>query len=95
MLALDGEGRPEGRVAGGAAAQNLAAALRARHRDVGFVLLEPAARGAAAEADGGPVAEHVAALLAQPVGGLAHARTVAPAGRTVAPGPQDGWARGS
>ena len=31
----------------------------------------------AVEADGGPVAEHLAALLTQPVRGLAHAPTVA------------------
>src|SRR5919206_3110368 len=76
-LALDREGRAERRVAGGAAAQYLAAALRARRRHLGLELLEPAARGPAPEAHGSPVAEHVAALLAQPVRSLAHATTLA------------------
>ena len=43
---------------------------------------------AAAQADGGPVAEHVAALLAQPVGGLAHAS--ARPGRARSPSPRPG-----
>ena len=71
-LALDGERGAERRSARGAATQHLATALRTRLRHLGLELLEPPAGGAAAEAHGGPVAEDVAALLAQPVGGLAH-----------------------
>ena len=62
-----------------AAAQKRPAALRARVRQLGLELLEPPARRAAPDADGDPVAEHLPALLAQPVGGLAHGRTVASA----------------
>ena len=48
-----------------------------RSRELGLEVLEPALRRAAVEADGGPVAEHLAALLTQPVRGLAHGPTVA------------------
>src|SRR5207247_8159171 len=70
--ALDRERGAEGRSTSGAAAQHLAAALRAPLGHVGLELLEPPPGRAAAEAHGRPVAEHVAALLPQPVGGLAH-----------------------
>ena len=43
---------------------------------VGLVVDEPAPRGATVEAERRPVAEHVAALLPEPVGCLAHGRTV-------------------
>ena len=46
-------------------------------RQLGLELLEPPLRGAAVEADGDPVAEHLAPLLSEPVRGLAHAVTVA------------------
>ena len=72
VLALDRERGAEGRPAGGAAAEHLASALQTRLRYVGLELLEPPPGRAAAEADGGPVAEYVPALLAQPVGSLAH-----------------------
>jgi hypothetical protein len=71
-LALDGEGGAEGGAAAGAAAEHLAAALRTRAGHVRLELLEPPAGGTAADTDGGPVAEHVPALLPQPVGGFAH-----------------------
>src|SRR5581483_2174305 len=74
-LAVDGERRREGRVARRAATQDAAPAPAA----LGHLLLEleePPPRGPAVEAEGGPVAEHIPALLAKPVGCLAHARTV-------------------
>ena len=77
LLAVDRGDRREGGAARLAAADQLAAALRALVGNLGFELLEPAARRAAAQADGNPVAEHLSPLLAQPVGGLAHVLTVA------------------
>src|SRR5204862_2330929 len=77
LLAVDAGDRREGRAAGLAAAEHLAAALLAPLRDLRLELLEPAPGGAAAGADGHPVAEHLATLLAQPVRGLAHPATVA------------------
>ena len=59
--------------------QELAAAFGARLRQLRFELLEPAAGGPATQADRNPVAEHLPALLAQPVRGLAHGPTVAAA----------------
>ena len=73
-LARHGEGRREACVAGGTAREELAAAGRARVGQLVLRLLEVPLRGAAAQADGHPVAEHLAAFLAQPVGGLAHCR---------------------
>ena len=81
LLALDGEGRRERRVARRAAVEQLAAARRAVVGHLGLELLEPAPGGAAGEADRRPVAEHLAALLAQPVGGLAHVAETSSAGR--------------
>jgi hypothetical protein len=75
-LAVDGEYRGEADVAGRAAGANLTAALRARGRELALPVLEVALREPAAEADGDPVAEHLAALLPQPVGGLAHGDSV-------------------
>ena len=62
----------------GAAVDHLAAARRALRRHLGLELLEPAPGRAAAQADRRPVAEHLAPLLAQPVGGLAHDDIVTP-----------------
>lgn len=76
-LALDREDRAEGRVAGRTAVERRAAARGAALRKLRLEIFEPALRRAAVEADGGPVAEHLAALLTQPVRGLAHAPTVA------------------
>src|SRR5262249_55022179 len=76
LLAVDGRDRRDRRVAARATPQQHAAALRALVGHLALELLEPPARGAAAEADGDPVAEHLAAFLATPVGGLAHGRTV-------------------
>ena len=73
LFAVDDRDRRERRAARRAAPAHLAAALRARLRHLGLELLEPAAGGAAADAEGDPVAEHLAPFLAQPVGGLAHA----------------------
>src|SRR5206468_2832218 len=73
LLALDGGDRRERGTAGLAAPQQLAAALRALLRHLGLELLEPAPRRAAPKAHRDPVAEHLPALLAQPVGRLAHA----------------------
>ena len=53
---------------------HLAAARRAAAGDLGLELLEPAAGAAAAKAERRPVTEHLAALLAQPVGRLPHGR---------------------
>ena len=52
--------------------QQLAAAGRARRGQLGLELLEPALGRAAGQAEGRPVTEHLAPLLAQPVGRLAH-----------------------
>ena len=71
-LAVDREDRAERRVARGTAAQHRAAALRALLRNVGLEVVEPATSRAAAETEGHPVAEHLAALLAQPVRRLSH-----------------------
>lgn len=67
LLALDREDRREGRVAGRATREHRTAALRARRRQVGFGVLEPAPRRAAVETERGPVAEGVAPFLLQPV----------------------------
>jgi hypothetical protein len=72
VLALHREGRREGGIAGGAAADDLAAALRANGRHFGLELLEPADDEAAREAERGPVPEHLPALLAQPLRRLSH-----------------------
>ena len=55
----------------------LAATLGARLRQLVLRLVEVPLGVAAGEADGGPVAEDLPALLAQPVRGLAHGPTVA------------------
>jgi hypothetical protein len=75
-LALDREGRREARSARGTARTDLAAALRARRRQVVLPRLEVALCEPAADADGDPVAERLAALLAQPVSGLSDAVTL-------------------
>ena len=77
LLALHGEDRAEGRAAGRTAVEGHAAARGAALRKLRLEILEPALGRAAVEADGGPVAEHLAAFLTQPVCGLAHAPTVA------------------
>jgi hypothetical protein len=56
--------------------ERLAAADGTVLGELGLELLEPALRSAAVEADGGPVPEHLAALLPKPVGGFAHASTL-------------------
>lgn len=56
--------------------QKPAAAGRTGGGQLGLVLLEPALGAAAVEAEGGPVAEHLPALLTHPVGGLAHTHTL-------------------
>src|SRR5207247_3373171 len=76
-LALHGERRAERGGAGRAAAEHFPPALRTLVRHLGFELVEPAQRGAAAETERDPVAEHLATLLAQPVGRLAHEPTLA------------------
>src|SRR6266516_6613004 len=70
-LAVDGECRAERSRARRAAAEHLAAALRALVRHLGLELVEPPPRGAATETERNPGAQHLSALLAQPVGGLA------------------------
>src|SRR5688572_31455361 len=50
-------------LARGATVQHLAAAARALRRDLRLELLEPASRRAAADADGGPVAQYLPPLL--------------------------------
>src|SRR4051794_18393499 len=72
LLAVDREGRRERRRARRAAGEHLAAAALALARDLRLELLDPAPRPATAQAHGGPVAQHLAALLAQPVCGLSH-----------------------
>src|SRR5690349_5843315 len=84
-LALDREGRAERLVAGRAAPQHHAAALQALLREFALELLEPAPRGAALKAERNPVAEHLAALLTQPVRRLAHGAIVAPVVRVTPP----------
>src|SRR4051812_26111008 len=69
-LALDRERRAEARLARGAARAHLAAALRALRRQLVLPFLEVALREAAVQADGDPVAQRLAALFAEPVGGL-------------------------
>ena len=64
-----------------AAVQHLAAAGGAPGGHLVLELLEPAPRGAAVEADRGPVAEHLPALLAQPVRRLPHPADSMPTGR--------------
>src|SRR6185437_4560876 len=71
-FAVDRENRAERRTARGTAAQHHAPTLRALLGNVDFEVVEPAASRAAAETEGDPVAEHLAALLAQPVRGLSH-----------------------
>ena len=92
VLAGDGEQRRERCRARRAAAEHRAAAHRTRLIHLIFELLEPATSAATAEADRDPVAEHFAALLAEPVGGFAHRPTVAGErcrSRQFQPGP--GW----
>src|SRR6185436_8635475 len=72
LLALHRERRRERRAAGLAARAHLAAALRARGGKLGLPFVEVPLREAAAETDRDPVAEHLAALLAEPVRRLAH-----------------------
>src|SRR6185503_6388223 len=82
LLAVDCEGRRERRLAGRAAAEDPAAAGAA----VGHVVLglhEPAPGRAAFDAEGRPVPQDVAPLLAEPVGRLAHRTTVAARRRQV------------
>jgi hypothetical protein len=64
LLAIDRRDRRERRAARLAAAQELPAALGAFVRDLRLELLEPPPRRAAPEADGDPVAEHLATLFA-------------------------------
>src|SRR5581483_134596 len=73
-LAVHGEDRAEGHVARGAAVEGRPAARRAALRELVLELLEPPLSGAAAETDRRPVAEHLPALLAQPVRRFAHQR---------------------
>src|SRR5919204_1507103 len=73
-FAVDREHRAEGGGAGRAALEHRAAALRALLRDVVLEAFEPALRRAAFEAERDPVAEHLAALLAQPVRRPPHQR---------------------
>src|SRR4051794_35275649 len=87
LLALDGGDRRERRATARAPSQQHPAARGARLRHLVLVLLEPAAAGAAAEAHRDPVAEHLAAFLAQPVGCLAHAPDCS-LGSMVAPYPK-------
>src|ERR671923_620995 len=72
-LALDGEDGGKARAAFGTARSHLAAASRARRRELGLVLGEVPLRVAAGEAEGDPVAERLATLLAQPIRRPAHA----------------------
>src|SRR3954471_22925080 len=76
FLAVDDRDRRERRATARAAPEQDAAALRALVRHLRLELLEPALRGAARQAEGDPVAQHLPALLAKPIGGLAHAPTV-------------------
>jgi pimeloyl-ACP methyl ester carboxylesterase len=76
-LAVDDGKRGEGRTAGLAAPQELAAALRAGVGQLCLELLEPAARSAATEAECDPVSEDLPTLLPQPIRRLAHALTIA------------------
>ena len=71
-VAVDRERRAEPGVAGRAAGAQLASALWALARKLVLEFLEVALDKPAAEADGDPVAEGFPALLAQPVGSLAH-----------------------
>ena len=71
-FAFDCEDRAEARIAGRAPRAHLAAALRARRGELTFGVVEVARREAARDAEGHPVAERLAALLAEPVGRLAH-----------------------
>ena len=73
---LDRERGREARTAGRTAAAHLASAGGASRRHLGFRLLEVALRVAAGEAERDPVAERLAPLLAEPVGGLAHGFSV-------------------
>ena len=79
-LAFDCERRREASVAGRTAGEQLAAAGRAGGGQLVLRLLEVPLSGAAAQADGHPVAEHLAALLTQPVGRLAHVSGFGPRG---------------
>src|SRR5690348_15895821 len=71
LLAVDDGDAREGRLTARAAAEQNTAALRALVRHLRLELLEPAAPGAARQADRDPVPEHLAAFFAQPVGRLA------------------------
>src|SRR5207302_7242147 len=74
LLAVDGERRADRRCTRGAAAQHPPATLRTLLGNLVLELLEPPPRGAAAEAERDPVAEHLPALLAQPLRRLSHHR---------------------
>ncbi len=63
-LALDGEGRAEAGVALRAAGAHLSAAVRAVRRQIAFRLVEVALGESARPAEGDPVAERLAPLLA-------------------------------
>ena len=76
LLAVDREGRRERRRAGGQRWIISPPHAAALGRHLALELLEPAARARRSEADRRPVAQHLAPLLAQPVGGLAHAPMV-------------------
>src|SRR4051795_10611976 len=76
FLAVDDRDRRERRATARTAPEQDAAALRALLRQLRLELLEPALRGAARQAEGDPVAQHLPALLAKPIGGLAHTSTV-------------------
>ncbi len=67
-----GEGGREACAAGWAPRAQLPAALRARRGQLTLGLLEVALREAAGQTDPDPVAEYLAALLAQPIGRFAH-----------------------
>src|SRR5215212_1571726 len=76
-LALDGEGRREARTAARALRPERPGALRALGRQLVQELFEIALDEAAAEAEGDPIAEGLAAFLLQPVASGAHRATVA------------------
>jgi len=96
-LAIDREGRAEGFVALRAAPQHDAAALQALVGNLVLELLEPAPGRSALAAEGDPVAEHLASLLTEPIGRLAHGSIVVPVVRVTAlwrsPGKQSPSAR--
>ena len=77
LLAVDDREGGERRPAGRAATAQLTAALWAGVGQLRLELLEPPARGAAAETECDPVPEDLPTLLPQPIRRLAHALTIA------------------